>query len=34
MLSKNDFPVLEFDDNPTAKLNPINLAYGNLRQTK
>lgn len=25
MFSRNDFPVLEFDDNPTAKLNPINF---------
>ena len=23
MFIKNDFPILEFDDNPTAKLNPI-----------
>lgn len=23
MLGRNDFPVLEFDDNPTAKLNPV-----------
>ncbi len=34
MLSKNDFPVLEFDDNPTAKLNPINLAYGKFETNK
>ncbi len=27
MLSKNDFPVLEFDDSPTAKLNPANFVY-------
>lgn len=26
MLYKNNFPVLEFDDNPTAKLNPENFA--------
>lgn len=27
MLSQNDFPVLEFDDSPTAKLNPTNFAH-------
>lgn len=27
MFVKNDFPVLEFDDNPTAKLNPVNFAH-------
>lgn len=26
MFAKNAFPVLEFDDNPTAKLNPANFA--------
>ncbi len=27
MLSRNDFPVLEFDDNPTAKLNPGSFGH-------
>ena len=26
MFFKNDYPVLEFDDNPVAKLNPANFA--------
>ena len=26
MLEKNDYPVLEYDDNPTAKLNPAAFA--------
>ena len=26
MLCRNDYPVLEFDDNPVAKLNPTNFA--------
>lgn len=25
MFNKNEFPVLEFDDNPTARLNPVNF---------
>lgn len=27
MFIENDFPVLEFDDSPTAKLNPVNFAH-------
>ena len=28
MFQKNDFPVLEFDDTPTAKLNPESFPFG------
>lgn len=34
MLSKNDFPVLEFDDNPTAKLNPSNFSIEKFHTNK
>ena len=26
MLNKSDWPILEFDDNPTAKLNPSHFS--------
>ena len=26
MLQRNAWPILEFDDNPTAKLNPTHFA--------
>ncbi|NLZ84190.1 MAG: hypothetical protein GX919_00530 [Acholeplasmataceae bacterium] len=25
MIKKNEFPILEFDDNPTALINPENV---------
>lgn len=34
MFIKNDFPVLEFDDSPTAKLNPVNFAPGKFETNK
>lgn len=34
MFFKNDFPVLEFDDNPTAKLNPANFSLGKFKADK
>ncbi len=34
MFHENDFPVLEFDDNPVAKLNPSNLAGEKLNTNK
>ena len=34
MFIKNDFPVLEFDDNPTAKLNPTNFAQDKFETNK
>lgn len=34
MLSKNDFPVLEFDDNPMAKLNPSSYGGEKFRADK
>lgn len=34
MFHKNEFPVLEFDDNPTAKLNPANFALGKFETNK
>jgi hypothetical protein len=26
MLKRNDWPIMEFDDNPTAKLNPTHFS--------
>ena len=34
MFIENDFPVLEFDDNPTAKLNPANFAHEKFETNK
>lgn len=34
MFHRNDFPVLEFDDSPTAKLNPINFVHEKFQTDK
>ncbi len=34
MFYQNDFPVLEFDDNPTAKLNPVHFSLGKFETNK
>ena len=34
MFIKNDLPVLEFDNNPTAKLNPTNFAQDKFKTNK
>ena len=34
MLGRNDFPVLEFDDNPTAKLNPVHFVEEKFKTDK
>lgn len=34
MISKNEYPVLEFDSNPAAKLNPENFALGKFKTNK
>ena len=34
MLCRNEYPILEFDDNPVAKLNPTNFAGSKLDTDK
>lgn len=34
MLTKNEFPVLEFDDNPEAKINPIHFVGSKFKTDK
>jgi len=34
MLNRSEFPVLEFDDSPTAKINPINFVHGEFETNK
>lgn len=34
MLGRNDFPVLEFDDNPMAKLNPVHFVEEKFKTDK
>ncbi len=34
MFMKNDYPILEFDDNRDAKINPTPLWTNNLKVTR